>query len=185
MKGKGIIIILVVIALIAIPMISSYNSLAVLNEGVDASWAQVENQLKRRADLIPNLVETVKGYAEHETDVIDSITEARESYTKANTPEEYAKADAELNNAITNLNLVVENYPDLKANENFKDLQAELAGTENRIAVSRMDYNETVQNFNSTIVRFPKNIFAKIMGFDKRQYFEVSEADKETPKVKF
>ena len=132
MKGKGLLIIIGIVALFVFIGVGSYNNLVSLDEDINSAWAQVENQLKRRADLIPNLVETVKGYASHETEVIDSITAARAQYANANTPQEYAQADAGLTNAIKSLNVIVENYPDLKANQNFADLQAELAGTENR-----------------------------------------------------
>ncbi|MDR7857021.1 LemA family protein [Tissierella sp.] len=165
--------------------IGSYNNLVSLDEEINNAWAQVENQLKRRADLIPNLVETVKGYAAHETEVIDSITAARAQYANASTPEEYAQADAGLTNAIKSLNVIVENYPDLKANQNFADLQVELAGTENRIATERMRYNETVKKYNGKIRKLPTNIWAGLLGFEKAQYFEINEQDAELPKVNF
>ena len=185
MKGKSLLVIIGVIALVAVMFGGSYNKLAVLDENVDGAWAQVENQLKRRADLIPNLLETVKGYASHEKEVIDSITAARAQYASAGTPQEYAEADAGLTSAIKSLNVIVENYPDLKANQNFADLQVELAGTENRIATERMRYNETVQGYNTTIRRFPTNLIAGVFNFDKKQYFEINEQDAEVPKVEF
>lgn len=193
MKGKslliviGVIILIVigVIILLAIPFIGSYNSLSTLDENVDAAWAQVENQLKRRADLIPNLLETVKGYASHEKEVIDSIAAARSMYASAKTPQEYAVADEGLTNAVKSLNIIVENYPDLKANQNFQDFQVELSGTENRISTERMRYNDLVRTYNTKIRRFPTNVMAKILGFDKRQYFEINEQDAEVPKVNF
>jgi LemA protein len=185
MKGKGLLIIIGVIVLFVFMGIGSYNNLVSLDEEMSNAWAQVENQLKRRADLIPNLVETVKGYASHETEVIDSITAARAQYANANTPQEYAQADAGLTNAIKSLNVIVENYPDLKANQNFADLQAELAGTENRVATERMRYNETVKEFNQKIKKLPTKIWAGLLGFEEAEYFEISEQDAEVPKVNF
>lgn len=185
MKGKGLIIVIGIIVLLAIVSVGSYNNLAAMDENVEGAWAQVENQLKRRADLIPNLLETVKGYAGHEKDVIDSITSARAQYANAATPQEFAEANEGLNNAIKSLNVIVENYPDLKANQNFADLQVELAGTENRIATARMRYNDVVKEYNTKIRRFPTNILAGMFGFDKREYFEINQQDAEVPKVNF
>lgn len=163
----------------------SYNGMISKEEDVDNKWSQVDNQLKRRADLIPNLVETVKGYAKHEEKAIDSVTEARAKLSGASNPTEKMKADQELTSSLNRLMVVVENYPNLKANENFKDLMTSLEGTENRIAVARKDYNDKVTTYNKAIKRFPKNIFASLFGFDKKTYFEVNETDKETPKVNF
>lgn len=185
MKGKSLLVIIGIIILLALPIISSYNSLATLDENIDGAWAQVENQLKRRADLIPNLLETVKGYAAHEKEVIDSIAAARSMYAGAKTPQEYAEANEGLNNAIKSLNVIVENYPDLKANQNFADLQVELSGAENRIATERMRYNDSVQIYNTKIRKFPTNIVAGIFRFEKRQYFEINQQDAEVPKVNF
>lgn len=185
MKGKSLLVIIGIIVLLAFPLIGSYNRLITLDEDIDGAWAQVENQLKRRADLIPNLLETVKGYAAHEKEVIDSIAAARSQYASAKTPQEFAEANEGLNNAIKSLNIIVENYPDLKANQNFADLQVELAGTENRIATERMRYNDIVKNYNTRIRRFPTNIMAGMFGFEKRQYFEINQQDAEVPKVNF
>lgn len=185
MKGKSWLIIIGIIVILAIIPISTYNSLISLNESIDGAWAQVENQLKRRADLIPNLLETVKGYASHEKEIIGNISEARTRYAGANTPEEFAQAEEGLANAIKSLNIIVENYPDLKANQNFQDLQVELAGTENRIATERMRYNEVVETYNKKIRRFPTNVIGGILGFEKRQYFEISGEDAEVPEVNF
>jgi LemA protein len=185
MKGKSLLIIIGVIALVAVIFGGSYNKLAVLDENVDSAWAQVENQLKRRADLIPSLLETVKGYAAHEKEVINSITEARAQYASAGTPQEYAEAEEGFNNAVKSLNLIVENYPDLKASQNFSEFQTELAGTENRIATERMRYNEMVKGYNTKIRRFPTNLIAGMFNFDKRQYFEINQQDAEVPKVNF
>lgn len=185
---KTLIIVLVIIAAILIPVfmiIGSYNSLVSLDEQVNGSWAQVENQLKRRVDLIPNLVNTVKGFASQEKDVLIGVTEARSRLENASTPGEYAQANGQLNTALERLNVVVERYPDLKSNENFIRLQDELAGTENRIAVARKDYNESAQILNSKIRRFPTNIIAGMFGFEKREYFEIDESDKDVPEVNF
>lgn len=173
------------IILLALILMSSYNNLVRLDENVNGKWAQVENQLKRRADLIPNLVETVKGYAKHEEDVFTKVTQARSGILNASTPEEYAKANSELDKALSQINVVVERYPELKANQNFTDLQYELAGTENRLAVARMDYNEVVRKYNSKVRRFPTNILASMFGFEQREYFEIDEKDAEVPEVKF
>lgn len=185
MKGKGLLIIIGLIVVLAFMLGGTYNKLAVLDESIDGSWAQVENQLKRRADLIPNLVNTVKGYTTYEEEVLTKITNARAGIDSARTPQEFAQADAELGTALNNLNIVVENYPDLKASPLFADLQAELAGTENRITTERMRYNEVVRDYNTTIRRFPTNIMAGIFNFDNRQYFEINQADAEVPKVEF
>lgn len=188
MKNKGLsigVIILIIIAIVGLGLGRTYNNLMVMDEDVKAKWGQVENQLQRRSNLIPNLLETVKGYAGHEKEVIQGISDARAGYSSANTPEEFAKADEQFGQAVRSLNIMVENYPDLKANENFKDLQVELAGTENRIATERMYYNESVQKFNQSVRRFPTSIIANMFGFSPKQYFEVSEVDKEVPKVQF
>ncbi len=184
-KKKKYLIPIVIILLIVVLLGGSYNRLAIGDEKVTSAWAQVENVLKRRADLIPNLVNTVKGYASHEKEVLTGITEARTKFNAANTPDEYAEANAEFNRVLTNLYAVVENYPELKANENFTELQYELAGTENRIATERMRYNEAVESFNTSMRRFPTNIIAKIFGFEKRQYFEINPEDAEVPEVNF
>lgn len=184
MERKNLIII-ALIAIIVIMLVTSYNKLNTLDENVDSSWAQVENVLKRRADLIPNLVNTVKGYAKHEKEVLMGITEARSKFESASSPEEYGAANAELNNALTKLYAVVENYPELKANQNFLNLQDELAGTENRIATERRRYNEAVKKYNTTIRRFPTNILARIFSFEKREYFEISPEESQVPDVNF
>ena len=185
---KGTIIILSVVAVIILLVAmlgGSYNSLVSKEEKVDKELANIDVQLERRADLIPNLVNTVKGYAKHETDIIDKVTTARENLLKANSAEELSKADQELTNAIDALMVIVENYPDLKANQNFIQLSDELAGTENRIATSRRDYNEVVTDYNTTIKKFPTNILAGMFGFEKKDYFEVSDGKTEVPEVEF
>ena len=184
MKKKSLVIIGIIV-LIVIIFGSTYNKLNVLDENVDSSWAQVETLLKRRADLIPNLVNVVKGYADHESEVLLGITEARSKFDSASTPKQYAEADTELSSALTKFYAVVENYPELKANQNFIALQDELAGTENRIAIGRKRYNDSVKEYNTTIRRFPTNIMAKLFGFEKREYFEISPEDANVPDVQF
>ena len=166
-------------------LVGIYNRLVGQNEEVNKAWAQVQNVLQRRADLIPNLVETVKGYASHEKQVFESVAEARSRLAGAASPREAAAANAGLTSALGRLLAIAENYPTLKANENFIRLQDELAGTENRIAVERMRYNEAVRAFNTMIKRFPARLLAGLFGFGPREYFEAEEGAKEVPKVKF
>ena len=191
---KSTIITLVALAVVILIGIFAYNSLVTLEEGVNNRWANVENQYQRRADLIPNLVNTVKGYVKHESETLEGVVAARVKATQITvnaenlTPEklqEYQAAQGAVSSALGRLLAVVENYPDLKANQNFLELQAELAGTENRIAVERNRYNEAAKEFNVAVRRFPKNIFASMFGFDKKPYFEVEEAAKAVPKVSF
>jgi LemA protein len=156
-----------------------------LDEGVKGAWAQVENQLQRRYDLIPNYVETVKGYAAHEKEVFLKVTQARSKVAGAANIRDKIGANNQLSSALARLLLVVERYPDLKANTNFIRLQDELAGTENRIAVERRRYNETVKTYNIKIRRFPTNMLAGMFGFDKATFFEVPKERQEAPKVKF
>ncbi|QUW23330.1 LemA family protein [Sporosarcina sp. Marseille-Q4063] len=178
-------IIVVILVLLGVMLVPSYNKFVTLEENVDQSYAQVENQLQRRMDLIPNLVNTVKGFAEHEKEVIGDISDARARLAGAQGPEEQAAANDELSGALSRLLVVVENYPDLKANENFRQLMDELAGTENRIGVARQDYNNEVATFNKRVKRFPGNLTASIFGFDEKEYFKADEAAKEVPKVDF
>ncbi|MCD1148028.1 LemA family protein [Peptoniphilus sp. KCTC 25270] len=182
---KKLIPVVVIIVILAAIFGSTYNKLTGLDNQVDVAWSQVENTMQRRADLIPNLVETVKGYAQHEEDVFTQVTNARSAVNNAQTPEEYAEANEQMNEAMRSINVVVEAYPELKANENFQNLQAELAGTENRIAVERQRYNETVGDYNLSVRRFPTNLVAGILGFQQRQYFEISEGASEVPQVQF
>lgn len=177
-----IIIILVVLALLFIP---KYNSLVTAEESVVSKWAQVENQLQRRYDLIPNLVESVKGYANHEKEVIASITEARAQMGSAHSPKEQAVANDALNGALSRLLVVVENYPNLKADANFRQLMDELAGTENRLAVAREDYNNEVQAFNKTVKRFPGNLIAGMFGFEQKEYFKAAAGAEKAPSIDF
>lgn len=188
------IVIVIVIAIIAIYSVSSYNSMVTLDEQVGTAWSNVENQYQRRTDLIPNLVNTVKGYAAHEKETFDAVVEARAKSTQMNiniddlTSEklaDYQRLQGEIGSALGRLLAVSENYPELKANENFQTLQAQLEGTENRISVERRKFNEVARNYNTTIRRFPKNIFAGLFGFEKRPYFEAEEGSEKAPEVKF
>jgi LemA protein len=180
---------LIVIGSIALILVlfsvSRYNSLVSSQESVKGQWSEIDNQLKRRADLIPNLVNTVKGAAAHEKEIIDSVTNARAKLAGSGGPVAKAAADAELTSALSRLMVVVENYPQIKANENFRALQDQLEGTENRISTARGRYNEAVKEHNSKIKRFPNNMFAGMFGVDSAEYFEVADADKKTPEVKF
>ena len=163
----------------------TYNSLVTLDESVKAAWAQVENQLQRRYDLIPNYVETVKGYAAHEKELFVKVTEARSRVAGAKNIPDKIQANNSLAGALSRLLVVVERYPDLKANTNFIRLQDELAGTENRIAVERRRYNEMVKAYNIRIRRFPTNLLEGMFGFEKAAFFEVPKERQEAPKVKF
>jgi LemA protein len=183
-----LIVIGIVILVIAVPLLflrGTYNTLVAMDEGVKGAWAQVENQLQRRYDLIPNYVETVKGYAAHEKEVFLKVTEARSKVGRAGPISEKIAANNELSSALARLLVVVERYPDLKANTNFIRLQDELAGTENRIAVERRRFNEMVRVFNTKIRSFPTNLFAGMLGFEKATFFEVPKERQEAPKVKF
>lgn len=185
-KGLGAIIgIIVVIILVAIPLIGSYNGFVNAEEDVDQKYAQIENQLQRRMDLIPNLVNTVKGYASHEKDVMEEIASARSRLIGADSIQEQANADAQLTSALGRLLVVSENYPDLKADKQFTQLMDELSGTENRIAVARMDYNEQVTIFNKKVKQFPGRLVSAIFGFDEKEYFKADAGAKEAPKVDF
>lgn len=187
MKKSTIVIIVVVVILVAIiaGLVSNYNGVVSLSEEVDNKFATIDTMLQRRADLIPNLVNTVKGYTNQEQAVIDSVTDARAKLAGANSVGEKANADQELSTALSNLLVVVENYPDLKSSENFKQLSDELAGTENRIAVARKDYNNAVKTLNTTIKKFPNNIIAGMFGFEQAEYFEADESSTEVPSVNF
>ena len=166
--------------------VSVRNELAVQKEAIDAAWAQVDVALQRRADLIPNLVATVKGFAKHEQEVIDSVTAARAALGGARTPQEKIAANSQLDSAISRLLVITENYPNLKSNENFLRLQDELAGTENRIAVERRKYNEVVQRYNTQIALFPNNVIASMAGFQRNDaYFKTDPGSRAAPKVAF
>ena len=185
--GIGIFLVLLlgVLVVLGIYVKNTYNQMVVMQEGVNASWAQVQTVLQRRFDLIPNLVETVKGYASHEERVLTEVTNARARVGGAATPEARMKAEGELSTALTRLLVVVENYPQLKANQNFIMLQDQLEGTENRIAVERQRYNEQVMGFNRYIRMFPQNIVAGVLRFEKRAFFEAPGEAQQAPKVQF
>lgn len=188
-KKKTIIIVLVIIGLLVISAYSffagNYNRFVQLDQAVKSSWAQVENQLQRRFDLIPNLVETVKGYAAHEKEVLTEVTNARSKVGGATTVPDKIAANNELSGALSRLLVVMERYPDLKANQNFLHLQDELAGTENRIAVERMRYNEAVKAYNQAIKSFPANLLAGMFGFKDAAFFDAPKEAKQAPKVQF
>ena len=173
---------------------NAYNGLVTADENAQSAWSQVENVYQRRADLIPNLVATVKGYAAHESETLENVVAARAKATQVTidpanlSAEEIAKyneAQGELGSALGRLLLIQENYPDLKANQNFRDLQAQLEGTENRIATERMKFNQAVKDYNTLIRRFPNNIFASMFGFEKKGYFEANAGAENAPKVEF
>ncbi len=191
---KSTLIILAIVAVVVVWAISGYNGLVSKEEGVNQAWANVESAYQRRSDLIPNLVNTVKGYAEHESETLQAVTDARAKATSLNidpataTPEQvaaYMEAQQGVGSALGRLIAVSESYPELKANENFRDLQAQLEGTENRIKVERDRYNEAVKTFNVQIRRFPTNILASIFGFEKRSMFEAQEGAEVAPVVEF
>ena len=191
---KSTIIIIAVAVLAVVWGITGYNGLVNMDEGVQTKWADVETQYQRRADLIPNLVNTVKGYAAHESETLQAVVEARAKATSVNidpsnmSAEQIAnfqKAQDGVSSALSRLLVTVEKYPDLKANENFKELQAQLEGTENRISVARRDYNEAARKYNTTLRSFPKNILAGMFGFEKKAYFEAQEGSEQAPTVQF
>ena len=188
------IVVLGVLAIAVVWSIGSYNAIITAEENVNTAWSQVENQYQRRADLIPNLVETVKGYAAHESLTLDEVVTARAKATQVvvdptnATPAQLAafqEAQGELTQALGRLMAISENYPDLKASANFSALQAQLEGTENRITVARNNFNETARQFNTLIRRFPTNLIANVMNAEKRSYFEASEGAEQAPKVQF
>ena len=182
----GLLVVVGAIVLAAVFVIGIYNALIRLRNQVDNAWSQIDVQLKRRHDLIPNLVETAKGYMEHERGTFEAITEARSRAMGANTPAEAGKAEGALTDALSKFMLVVENYPDLKANQNFLSLQETLTSTENKIAFSRQGYNDQVLFYNNKIQMFPSNIIAGMFNFGKRDFFEIeNEAEREVPKVSF
>ncbi len=199
MKSRGCLVALIIVGVIAVGLamwgMGVYNSLVGLDEGVRSAWSQVESQYQRRADLIPNLVNTVKGYAQQEKDVLLGVTEARArvgqlTVTKdvLEDPDAFSKFQAaqdQLSGALSRLLAVAENYPNLKSNENFLALQTQLEGTENRITVERQRYNQTVQTYNTTIRRFPGSLIASFTGFRDKQYFKAKEGAENVPEVKF
>lgn len=194
---KSLVILLCVVGLLVLVggcSVSSYNKMVSMEEGVSNAWANVETQYQRRSDLIPNLVSTVKGYAQHESETLEGVVAARSKATQMTldvdnlTPEklqQYQQAQGEISSALGRLLAITENYPDLKANQQFQELQAQLEGTENRISVERRNFNEAARGYNSYIRRFPNNIFAGIFGFEKKAYFEAAEGAEQAPKVEF
>ena len=186
MKKQSVwIIIGAIVLLLALLFIPSYNGFVNKEEDVDQAYAQIETQLQRRQDLVPNLVNTVKGYASQEKEVIKSVSDARAKLAGADSVSEQADADGELSSALSRLLIVVENYPELKSNQNFQQLADELAGTENRLAVARKEYNETVSNYNRSVKRLPGSIVASLFGFDEKAYFKASEGAEQAPTVDF
>lgn len=193
-KNKELIITIVVIVLVALWGILSYNGLVEMDEKVSNQWANVETQYQRRSDLIPNLVNTVKGYAKHESQTLEAVMAARSQATQVKidpsncTPQQlaaYQKAQGDVTTALGKLLAITENYPDLKATDNFKMLQEQLEGTENRINVARKDFNDSAKKYNTSLRRFPRNIIASMFGFEKRNYFEAEAGAEKAPKVEF
>ena len=176
---------IIIIAVLVVAVIGMYNSLVKLRIKAENGWAQIETQLQRRYDLIPNLVETVKGYAEHEKEVFENVSAARASLANAGSVADKAAADNMLTDTVKSLFAVAENYPQLRANENFKELQIELAGTENKIAYARQFYNDTVAEFNQAIQVFPKSIIAAMFGFKEKEYYESKPEAADPVKVQF
>lgn len=185
MQWIPLIVIVAIVLLLVFWIAGSYNRLVSYSVRVDNGWAQVDVQLKKRFDLIPNLVETVKGYATHEKSTLEEVTKWRSASMSAKTPEEAMENNAKLSRAIVNLFATAEQYPDLKANQNFLSLQQQLQDIESKIAVARQFYNDTAMKYNEYTMRFPSNIIASLFRFERRKYFEVEEADKAVPQVKF
>ena len=193
-KNLGWIIPVAIVVVIVLWAIGGYNGMVKMDEQVQNKWANVETQYQRRADLIPNLVSTVKGYAKHEQQTLEDVVKARSEATQVKvdaenlTPEKLAafqKAQSGVSSALGRLLAVAENYPDLKANQNFLELQSQLEGTENRITVARKDFNDTAKSYNQAIRQFPKNILADLFGFEKKSYFEAEAGSEKAPKVEF
>ena len=193
-KNPGWIIPVAIVVVIVLWVIGGYNGMVKMDEQVQNKWANVETQYQRRADLIPNLVSTVKGYAKHEQQTLEDVVKARSEATQVKvdaenlTPEKLAafqKAQSGVSSALGRLLAVAENYPDLKANQNFLELQSQLEGTENRITVARKDFNDTAKLYNQAIRQFPKNILAGMFGFEKKSYFEAEAGSEKAPKVEF
>ena len=180
-----LIVVIVIVEVLVIAAIALYNNLVKLRNMVDNAWAQIDVQLQRRLDLIPNLVETVKGYASHERGTLDEVTEARAAVVNAGTPAGKMEADNMLTGALKSLFAVAEAYPDLKANANFQQLQAELSSTEDKISYMRQSYNDTVMKYNTAIQTFPAVLFAGMMGFAKRESFDAAAGSEVAPKVQF
>lgn len=193
-KNLGLVITIAIVAVVLIWGVSGYNGLVSMDESVQNKWADVETQYQRRADLIPNLVNTVKGYAAHEKETLEGVVKARSEATSVKIDPEnmtaeqmaqYQKVQNGVSSALSKLLLVVEKYPDLKANQNFLELQSQLEGTENRITVARRDFNGAAKEYNTAIRKFPKNILAGMFGFEKKAYFEAQEGAEKAPEVQF
>ena len=195
---KGLLVTIIIVVVIGFSLFgwvkSTYNGFVSQQEGVESAWAQVENVYQRRADLVPNLVATVKGYAAHEKETLEGVVSARAKATQMTVDptkldeaslKKFQEAQGELGNAIGRLLMITENYPELKANENFLQLQAQLEGTENRITVERQKFNETAKAYNTEVRKFPANIIAGMFGFERKPYFEAKEGADEAPKVEF
>lgn len=174
-----------IVVILALMAVSGYNNLVTMSENVNGKWSQIDNQLQRRADLIPNLVSTVKGYAAQEQQIFTQVAEARSKLAGAGTPAQAAEANQEVSSALSRLLAIAEAYPQLKSDANFRQLSDELAGTENRIATARKDYNEAVQVYNARIKRIPTVLYAGIFGFGPREYFQTSEEARQAPQVDF
>lgn len=196
MKKSGIILIVIGVVVVALFLMgkNGYNSMVNMRENVKAQWANVENQYQRRADLIPNLVNTVKGYASHESSTLEAVVEARSKATQMQVNfdqldeaslQKYSSAQGEISSALGKLLAITENYPDLKANQNFRDLQVQLEGTENRISTERRKFNEAAQAYNSYVMQFPRNIFASMFGFKNMSYFAADAGAEKAPEVNF
>ncbi len=186
--SAGIIIFIVIVAILVLLVLwyfKTYNSLVSLRNRKDDQFSQVDVQLKRRSDLIPNLVETVKGYAKHESETLENVVNARNTYITASNNEEKIKASGEITQALNKLFALAESYPDLKTNSNFMSLQNDLKETEDKISIARQFYNDTVYTYNTKVESIPSNIVANIGGFKKGEFFQISESEKEAPKVKF
>ena len=179
------IVVLGILALLAFFVMGLYNSLATLKQKISEAWSQIDVQLKRRIDLIPNIVETVKAYAAHEKEIFENVAQARSALMGAKTPEEVGKADMVLSGALKSLFAIAEAYPELKAQEGFINLQKELSDTEDKVAYSRQFFNSVVRQYNEKLVVFPNNFIAGVLGFKSEKYFEVEEADKQPIKVQF
>ncbi|MBU3180457.1 LemA family protein [Clostridium psychrophilum] len=182
---RTVAIVAAIFLVIAMPIIGGYNKMVSLNQKVKVAEGNIDTQLQRRSDLIPNLVQTVKGYATQEKDIFIKIADARAKLAGAKTIPDKAQADSQLGSAVSRLLVIVENYPDLKSSQNFRDLSVALEGTENRVGISRLDYNTSVDNYNTTIKKFPNSIIAGIFGFTDKPYYKASESAKVVPKVDF
>ncbi len=180
-----LIVILVIVVILVLWVVATYNTLVTLRNRVKDAWSQIDVQLKRKFDLIPNLVETVKGYTKHESETLENVIKARNTYMSATLPEDQMKADGELTKAVSKLFALSESYPDLKANTNFNDLQNQLNETENKIAMSRQFYNDIVLQYNNKVEMVPSNIIANMFHFKKETFFEAQETERENVQVKF